>query len=47
MADSCPTLVCMGWARTYVENVTYVTYILEMVAIINYNFMLSEDIAHA
>ena len=28
----------------YVENVTYVTYILDMVAIVNYNFVLPEDL---
>ena len=31
----------------YVENVTYVPYMLPMVGIVNYNLMLSEDIARA
>ena len=28
---------------SYVDNVTYVTYILDKVAIVNYNFVLPED----
>ena len=47
MTEKFPSLMCMGCTTTYVpyvENVTYVTYILDMVAIVNYNFVLPEDL---
>ena len=31
----------------YVENVTYLRYMLNMVGLVTYNLMLSEDISHA
>ena len=31
----------------YVENVTHVPYMLNVVGIVTYNLMLSEDIAYA
>ena len=48
MTENCLSLVRMGCAKTYVSFLRgerdLVTYILDMVPIVNYNFVLPEDL---